>query len=93
MSRLVRRRHARHVPVRTCAGCGTRAPGPELRRFALASNGGVEWRPTGGRGSYLHPSADCAGKFVARKKLVPGLRARVAREARVALVAAAGLGG
>ena len=93
MSPLVSKHRSRHVAIRTCAGCGTRAPGQELLRFGLASDGGVEWRPSGGRGSYLHPSEDCAKRLVARKKAVPGLRSRVTRESRVALVAAAGLGG
>jgi len=79
----------RHVPIRTCAGCGRRAPREQLRRFGLAKDGGLEWRRTGGRGSYLHRSADCVGRFVQRKKVVPGLRARIARGAREALVASA----
>ena len=83
------RRHTRPAPVRTCAGCGGRAPKDHMRRFGLVGNGSLEWRRAGGRGSYLHPSGDCATKFVARKKLVPGLRARIARDAREALVATA----
>lgn len=91
MSRAWQRRPGRHEPVRTCAGCGARAPRSQMRRFALASDAGLEWRRAGGRGSYLHESGECAQKFVARKKLVPGLRARVARGAREALVATAEL--
>ena len=87
MSVAVQVRRSRHVAVRTCAGCGRRAPKAELRRFGLAVEGGLEWRHAGGRGSYLHYSGDCARQFALRKKIVPGLRTRIARDAREALVA------
>lgn len=87
----------RHVPTRTCAGCGQRSSKAEMRRFGLvldasaADERRLEWRSQGGRGSYLHRSAECARTFVAKKKPVLGLRARVARSAREALVDEAAL--
>jgi hypothetical protein len=81
------RRRRAHVPERTCAGCGTRAPRSELSRIALGTGGDtLEWRTSGGRGTYLHDSDECRRRFVSGKKRLPGLRASVGRAAREALV-------
>jgi len=75
------------TPVRTCAGCGVAAPRNTLRRLALAAQGAaVEWRDSGGRGTYLHDADDCRRRFVVGKRRLPGLRAAVSREAREVLV-------
>ena len=77
----------RHVPVRTCAGCGGRAPRAMMRRLALISGQvGVEWRDAGGRGTYLHDTAECRQRFVGGKKRLPGLRATVGRRDRQLLL-------
>jgi len=76
-----------HVPERTCAGCGVRAPQAELRRLAVAAGGqALEWRARGGRGTYLHDSPDCRRRFLSGKRRLPGLRASIGREARQALI-------
>ena len=76
-----------HVPIRTCAGCGQRAPRAEMRRVALSEDRrSLEWRGTGGRGTYLHESADCVRRFVDAKKAIPGLRVRMERAERLRLV-------
>jgi predicted RNA-binding protein YlxR (DUF448 family) len=76
-----------HVPIRTCAGCGGRAPRAEMRRVALSEDRrSLEWRSTGGRGTYLHESADCVRRFVDAKKAIPGLRVRMERAERLRLV-------
>lgn len=43
-------------------------------------------RRAGGRGGYLHRSADCWDRFANRKGVVPALRATVSRSARTALL-------
>ncbi len=40
------------VPVRTCAGCGRKAPQPELLRFAARDGRLVAGRQEPGRGAY-----------------------------------------
>lgn len=75
-----------HVPQRTCAGCGERAPRCELRRIALAGEGTLDWRASGGRGTYLHDAEGCRRRFVVGKRRITGLRAAVGRPAREALV-------
>ena len=76
-----------HVPIRTCAGCGQRAPRAEMHRVALSEDRrSLEWRRTGGRGTYLHESADCVRRFVDAKKAIPGLRVRMERAERLRLV-------
>lgn len=77
-----------HLPIRSCAGCGARAPRPEMVRF-VAAGGGLRLDPAGrlpGRGAYLHPSETCCAAFVARKPSVRSLRRSVERGARAALV-------
>jgi predicted RNA-binding protein YlxR (DUF448 family) len=86
-----RRAGRRHVPERTCAGCGGRAPRAVLARIGLTDDGGgLEWRANGGRGTYLHEADECRRRFVAGKKRLPGLRASIGRAARESLVDRAG---
>ena len=74
-------------PIRTCAGCGLRAAKREMRRVALAADRHrLEWRRSGGRGTYLHERAECHGRFVDAKKAIPGLRVRMERTERLRLV-------
>lgn len=81
--------------VRTCVGCGKRAPQASLSRF-VARDGqltpDVDRRQTG-RGAYLHSQSTCWSAFVQRRGAVRSLRAtppRAAREALVHTIAAAG---
>ena len=76
------------MPVRSCVGCGERAPQTELVRMtwrdgALRRDGA---RRADGRGAYLHGRPACWDRFVARRGPVRSLRATVPREAREALV-------
>jgi predicted RNA-binding protein YlxR (DUF448 family) len=83
-------------PVRTCVGCGARAPQPTLTRFVshdgeLRLDAGRRRHP--GRGAYLHDSTSCRVGFVQRRGAVRSLRAapsKAAREALVHTLAAAG---
>jgi predicted RNA-binding protein YlxR (DUF448 family) len=79
---------ATHIPIRSCAGCGARAPRPVLVRF-VAGEAGLCLDPTGtrpGRGAYLHASDSCCAAFVARKGPLRSLRRSVDRTQRAALV-------
>ncbi len=83
-------RPAKPGPVRTCVGCGKRAPAGELVRLVVSDDGAVavdladsrraSRSPTGGfgRGAHVHPSSDCLGK---------ALRGRLARSLKIEVVA------
>lgn len=74
--------------VRTCVGCGARAPQASLSRF-VARDGQLTLdvdRRQVGRGAYLHAQATCWSTFVQRRGTVRSLRATPPREAREALV-------
>ena len=74
-------------PIRTCVGCGARAPQGELVRFvALASALALDGRRRQpGRGAYLHREPACWAAFVGRRGAVRSLRATPSRVAREAL--------
>jgi predicted RNA-binding protein YlxR (DUF448 family) len=72
------------VPLRTCAGCGDRAPKTELRRVVREPNGAIRSDVAGrapGRGGYVHPATACIEAAVARGGLARALRASVPAEA------------
>ena len=76
-------------PIRTCTGCGARAPQRALVRF-VAMGGALEpdgRRRAPGRGAYLHRSADCWTVFARRRGPVRSLRMTPARPERERLVA------
>ncbi|MBA4358626.1 MAG: DUF448 domain-containing protein [Desulfovibrio sp.] len=54
-----------HAPMRTCLGCGRKAPQAELLRLVL--QGGVVTPDRGrlrpGRGAYICPSRECAQRL------------------------------
>ena len=75
-------------PVRTCTGCGSRAPQQALVRFVIR-DGRLEVdgrRRAPGRGAYLHRAADCWTAFVRRRGPVRSLRATPAASERQRLV-------
>jgi predicted RNA-binding protein YlxR (DUF448 family) len=75
------------TPVRTCVGCGARAPQENLVRFVAAAGGltldARRRRP--GRGAWLHREPGCWNAFVQRRGAVRSLRSTPSREAREAL--------
>jgi len=78
-----------HVPIRTCLGCGGRAPKVELLRV-VAQQGHLTLDPGqrhGGRGGYLHRDPSCWSTFARRKGNVRSLKVAVDRSARAAFVA------
>lgn len=74
-------------PVRTCVGCGARAPQQRLVRFVAAAGGLVLDAPRRlpGRGAWLHREPACWSAFVRRRGAVRSLRTTPSREARQAL--------
>lgn len=80
---------ARHVPVRTCVGCGEHDHQRNLFRIAYVSGRGLAIdvrRRLGGRGAYLHGEETCWKRFAARKGMVRSLGIGVDRAARATLV-------
>jgi hypothetical protein len=78
------------TPVRTCMGCGARAPQPELARTTwrdgtLRLDGASRAH---GRGGYLHRRVACWQAFVARRGPVRSLRTTVPKPAREAVMLA-----
>jgi predicted RNA-binding protein YlxR (DUF448 family) len=75
------------APVRTCVGCGSRAPQGQLVRLVAAGRDLVldPRRRLPGRGAWLHREPACWGAFVERRGTVRSLRSTPSREAREAL--------
>ncbi len=65
-----------YVPLRTCVGCGTRAPQSALMRFTATAEGlrADVGRRAAGRGAYLHGVPTCWAAFVRRRGAVRSLR-------------------
>ncbi|TML99262.1 MAG: YlxR family protein [Actinobacteria bacterium] len=66
--------------MRTCAGCGAKAPKRDLVRLALEPGGRAvvdraQRRP--GRGAYVHPDDACLQRAARRGGLARAFRARV----------------
>lgn len=61
-------------PVRTCAGCGRRAPQAELVRFAARDGRLVAGRTEPGRGAYTCRRLQCFERAVARRGFARTLR-------------------
>ena len=63
-------------PVRTCVGCGRKAPQPGLVRLkADAGSVVIDRAHTGGRGAWLHPAAACLERALQRRVFPRALRA------------------
>jgi predicted RNA-binding protein YlxR (DUF448 family) len=63
-------------PVRTCVGCGARAPARALVRFVLDGGRVVPGRPgRDGRGAWLHAEDACLDRAVRRRAFARALRA------------------
>jgi predicted RNA-binding protein YlxR (DUF448 family) len=63
-------------PVRTCAGCGRKAPQQELVRF-VAREGALTPAPRGGRGVYTCRRLSCFERALARRAFARTLRRTV----------------
>jgi predicted RNA-binding protein YlxR (DUF448 family) len=65
-------------PVRTCAGCGRKAPQQELLRFAARAGALVPGRTEPGRGVYTCRRLGCFERAIASRAFNRVLRQRVA---------------
>jgi len=75
----------RHRAIRTCVGCGGRAPQGALIRFRVSPTGEVVLADASrvpGRSAYLHLDPECWSQFLRRKGRVPSLRRTLSREQR-----------
>jgi predicted RNA-binding protein YlxR (DUF448 family) len=78
------------ISMRTCVGCGQRAPKEQLGRFVRAAEG-LRLDPAqraAGRGAYLHRDGDCIRRFARGRGPVRSLRWTPSATARTALAAA-----
>ena len=72
-----------HRPVRTCIGCGRKAPKDELLRF-VAQNGEVIADPTApGRAAYTCQRLSCFERAVTKNAFSRTLRRRVRVDQRL----------
>jgi uncharacterized protein len=79
-------REAGHVPVRTCIGCGRKAPKADLLRFVVAEDGAVVADPTApGRAAYTCRRLSCLERAVSRNAFSRTLKRRVRVEPRLLL--------
>jgi predicted RNA-binding protein YlxR (DUF448 family) len=64
-------------PIRTCVGCGRKAPQRDLVRLKAEAGSVVFDRArTGGRGSWLHPAQACLDRALQRRAFPRVLRAQ-----------------
>ena len=80
----------KHVPQRTCVGCGQVQGKREMVRVVRTPQGQVEVDPTGkrnGRGAYLHRTRLCWDAAVAGGRLAHALKVNLPEPDRQALEA------
>jgi uncharacterized protein len=65
------------APVRTCAGCGRKAPQAELIRFAAANGALLPGRTLAGRGAYTCRRLSCFERAQASRAFTRTLRENV----------------
>jgi len=65
------------APIRSCAGCGRKAPQPELMRFAAVDGRLTQGRVVAGRGVYTCQRLACFERAVARNAFSRVLRQTV----------------
>jgi predicted RNA-binding protein YlxR (DUF448 family) len=71
---------ARHVPIRTCAGCRTEHPKREMVRVVRTPEGAVVIDPSGkraGRGAYVCARPDCRQRALRGGSLARALKAEI----------------
>ncbi|MCS7233733.1 MAG: YlxR family protein [Synergistetes bacterium] len=68
---------AKHVPIRTCVGCGEKKPKGEMLRIVRTVDGGISLDVSGkksGRGVYVCFNSDCVGKALKKKAIQRSLK-------------------
>lgn len=79
----------KHVPQRTCVGCGSAAAKRELIRFVRTPTGAVELDPTGkrpARGAYLCRTPECWEQAIKKGRLERALRTKLSSDDREVLL-------
>ena len=79
----------KHVPERTCVGCGQLRPKRQMVRVVRTVEGNVVADPTGkrsGRGAYLCKDWSCWDKAIKRSALNRALKVEVSPEDREELI-------
>lgn len=79
----------RHIPQRTCVGCGQVQPKRQLIRVVRTASGKVEVDPTGkksGRGAYLCNKRECWDRALAKSSLSRTLKIEIDPENREELL-------
>ncbi len=80
----------KHVPVRRCTVCGTRAPQRELVRLVRPPEGDIlvgVTRKQSGRGAYLCHNPACWQKALRGSRLADALRTELTAEDRLRVTA------
>lgn len=73
----------KHIPLRTCIGCGQVEPKRAMVRIVRTPDGGVQIDATGkrsGRGAYIHPRAGCWQNALKRGALERALETTLTTE-------------
>lgn len=78
-----RLREERHRPVRTCIGCGRKAPKDELLRFVVADDAVVCDPTAQARAAYTCRRLSCFERAASRNAFSRTLRRRVRVEAEL----------
>lgn len=81
----------RHVPLRTCIICGSKAPKRSLARIVATATGGIVVDSTGrlpGRGTYVCADGACVDRGLKRGRLEYALRTKLGSEDWTRILAA-----
>jgi len=73
-------------PTRTCAGCGRKAPKPELIRFVAPDGALVQSERSPGRGVYTCRRVSCFERAASRRAFARALRRPVRVEPDLARI-------
>lgn len=79
----------KHIPIRTCVGCGRKTAKGDVIRVVRLPSGKMEVDPTGrkpGRGSYLCSALQCWEVALKKGRLQRALRGTLASEDRASLL-------
>lgn len=88
-SAIKAQRRPKHVPQRTCVGCGSTTAKRELIRLVRGPSGAVEPDPSGkrpGRGAYLCHNPECWERATKKGRLEHALRTKLSTDAREVLL-------
>lgn len=73
----------KHIPLRTCIGCGEKKAKRELLRIVRKEDGRVFFDPTGkasGRGTYICPKIECLDLAIKKRAFSHALKCEISVE-------------